>query len=503
MRKLLLTIAVLVLSVGFAAGCGGTNEAASGPSELVPAGAVVYGEADLQPEGDQKEAIESIVSKFPGEGDASDKLKELIAKGLSESDASIDFSKDVEPWLGDQAAFFAQFSQATQKTIAAALIATDDEDAARSALAKSAQGKTKDKTYKDVDYQIDESGDAGAVFDGYVVVGDEESVKAAIDTSKGGPKLADDDAYQKALEKAAEDRLGLIYANSPEILKAAEQSSSGAFPGSFKQFLKEPALATADVDKDGVTFEGNLPSDLGGAFALFGESSELLGDLPGDSWLAFGQKDLGRLLDFYVDAFAAEAGGRDAIEGQFKAATGLDLQKQLAWMGDFGGFVRGSSLATLDGALVVQTSDEAESKRFLSALERLIRTQSGGGTSVQGRSGGFSVSIQGLPKPIEAFVESGKVVIAYGDAAAKDAAEPADKLSDSSDFSSAKDSLGDYNVSFFMLVEPILKLVDSTSAGTDADWQDAKPYLEPLKALVSGTSGSGDDLKSAFKVIVK
>ena len=49
-------------------------------------------------------------------------------------------------------------------------------------------------------------------------------------------------------------------------------------------------------------------------------------------------------------------------------------------------------------------------------------------------------------------------------------------------------------------MKPILDLVDSTSAGDDADWQDAKPYLEPLNALVAGTSGSGDDLRSAFKL---
>jgi hypothetical protein len=66
-----------------------------------------------------------------------------------------------------------------------------------------------------------------------------------------------------------------------------------------------------------------------------------------------------------------------------------------------------------------------------------------------------------------------------------------------------KDSLGDYNVSLYVLVKPILDLVDSTAAADDADWQDAKPYLEPLNALVAGTSGSGDDLKSAFKLVVK
>ena len=67
-----------------------------------------------------------------------------------------------------------------------------------------------------------------------------------------------------------------------------------------------------------------------------------------------------------------------------------------------------------------------------------------------------------------------------------------------------KDSLGgDYNVSAFVLMKPILDLVDSTSAADDANWQEAKPYLEPLNALVAGTSGSGDDLKSAFKLVVK
>jgi hypothetical protein len=52
-------------------------------------------------------------------------------------------------------------------------------------------------------------------------------------------------------------------------------------------------------------------------------------------------------------------------------------------------------------------------------------------------------------------------------------------------------------------VQPILDLVESTGAASDADWQDAKPYLEPLSALVAGTSGEGDDLKSAVKLIVK
>ena len=504
MRKLLLTLAVLVLPVSFGAGCGNAGEAASGATELVPAGSVVYGEANLRPEGDQKQAIDSILSKFPGGGQAGDKLKDLIEQGLRKSDAPISFKKDIEPWLGDEAAFFATgVGQNGRLEASAGLIATDDEAKARDALEKSADGKTKKNDYKGVEYLTDDSGKAGAVFDGFLVLGSEAGVKAAIDASKDGPTLSHDDAFKKATEHAASDRLGLFYLNSPEFLKAAREGGT-AVPQALGKFFKEPIVATADADDDGVIVEANVPASLAQSFAFFGEGSDVLGDLPADSWLALGQKDLGKLIGFYEDSFAAVAGGRDAVEGQFKSATGLDLQKDvLSWMGDYAIFVRGTSLSSLDGALVIQTSDEAKSARFLDTIARLARTQSDSRTQIKRRPGGYTVAIQGVPKPINAFVEGGKLVIAYGDPAAKEAVNPANRLGDSQDFKSVKDSLGDYSVSFFVLVKPILDLVDSTSAKDDADWQDAKRYLEPLNALVAGTSGSGDDLKSAFKLVVK
>ena len=83
MRKLLLTLAAVSIAALVAVGCGKEDEAASGASELVPAGSVIYGEATLKPEGDQKEAIDTILAKFPGGGQAGDKLKDLIEKGAA------------------------------------------------------------------------------------------------------------------------------------------------------------------------------------------------------------------------------------------------------------------------------------------------------------------------------------------------------------------------------------------------------------------------------------
>ena len=96
MRKLLL-LAALSIALLVAVGCGNDDEPASGASELVPAGAVLYGEATIKPEGDQKEAVEAILAKFPGGGEAGDKLKDLIEKGLRESDAPVSFKDDIEP----------------------------------------------------------------------------------------------------------------------------------------------------------------------------------------------------------------------------------------------------------------------------------------------------------------------------------------------------------------------------------------------------------------------
>ena len=40
---------------------------------------------------------------------------------------------------------------------------------------------------------------------------------------------------------------------------------------------------------------------------FFGQGSDLVNELPGDSWLALAQPDLGKLLDYYVETFAPRA----------------------------------------------------------------------------------------------------------------------------------------------------------------------------------------------------
>ena len=100
------------------------------------------------------------------------------------------------------------------------------------------------------------------------------------------------------------------------------------------------------------------------------------------------------------------------------------------------------------------------------------------------------------------FQRDDRVVVAYGDAAAEDALAPSDRMGDSPEFTDAAQSIDGYAVSFYLAMGPVLELADSAAAG-DPDWSSARPYLEPLQALVGGTAGDNDELRSAFKILVE
>jgi hypothetical protein len=502
MPRILLTITALLSAIAVAAGCGNGGSSASGAASLAPAGAVVYGEATLDPSDDQQAAIDALIDKFPGEGSAGERIRGLLEKAFSESDTGLSYAKDIEPWLGDRAGFFVASLTPGADPSAALLVATDDEDKAGDAIEKAAKANDgKASSYKGHDYYAISGGAAGVV-DGWVVLGSESGFKAAVETAEGGAQIEDDDAYTKALDDAPEERLGFVYFNTPAFVKQLQKTAGGASLGPFAGLFKDPVLATFNATEQGVRLEATLPESLTSAFPILGDSGGRAADLPADSWLAIAQPDLGKTISYFVDAFGGLVGGRDMLAQQLKAATGLDLDKDvISWMGDWSLFVRGESVAELNGALVVETSDEAASARFIDAVARLARKSN---AHVTDTDGGVTLSSPDVPEPIHLFQRDGKVVLAYGDSAAADALDPGETLGDTQAYKDAEEALGgDYDLSFYLGFEPILALVDSTGAGDDEGWRKVKPYLEPLGALVVGAQKDGDKVRTAFGVTVR
>ena len=497
MPRILLTISALLATVVAATGCGSDRSAASSPSAIVPAGSFVYAEATLHPSADQQAAIESLISKFPGEGSAQERIRGLLEKAVSKSDLGLSYSKDIEPWLGDSAGFFVSSVSLGHEQAAGAVIATDDEDAAQAAIDKAKGGR--DASYRGHDYRSFPSDVSAGIVDGWVVVGTRSGFRAAVDAAEDGKSLEDDDAYEKALAGAASQRLGFLYLDMRAVAKAMGTATSLAGP--FADFFKEPILATVDVTEQGVRLEANLPKSLAAVLPILGKGSKVADDLPADSWLALSQPDLGETIGNLLDVLASSSGGRDAIEQQLQAATGLDLKRDvLSWMGDFSLFVRGTSVSELNGALVVETSDEAASQRFIDSVARLV----GKSGHVTRTADGYELRTDSLPKPLQLFQRDGKVVLAYGDTAAHDALSPGARLGDTQAYKDATTALGsDYQPALYVSVPQILSLVDSTDA-RDADlWLKIKPYLEPLGALAAGAKQDGDQLRTALVITVK
>ena len=124
----------------------------------------------------------------------------------------------------------------------AGLVATDDEDKARATLEKSAEGKLTKHDYKGVEYLTDDSGEAGAVFDGFLVLGTEAGVKAAIDTSKGGTEALGRRRTTRRPRQRRERPARLLLRQLARSCWTRRARRRTPLPDSFGKFFKEPVV---------------------------------------------------------------------------------------------------------------------------------------------------------------------------------------------------------------------------------------------------------------------
>lgn len=479
------------------------SSASSDTASLAPASSVVYVEANIKDTGD----VDQLLAKFPGGADAGGKISELIEKGLREDDAPISFKDDVKPWLGDQIGFFVVGPITADGDVknGAAIIPTTDEDASMKAVEKAAEGKAKDASYKDHDYKVLGTGsDKGAagIVDGTLVIGTVKGFEGAVDASEG-EGLEDSDEYKTALGEADEDRLGLMYFDTKAFYEIAKSEPGAAQSlAGFKDFFNEPYVVTFDADADGAELAGSFGDSIAeGGVPFVSEGNDIVTSVPADAWLALGQPELGKTVGKFIEIGAAEAGGRAQLERQVSLATGMTLDELTGWMGDFAVYVKGTSIADLSGALVIETTDEAQSKKVLAKVAQLAGPA--GGAKVTPSGDGFTITQPSLPAPIQVLQKDGKVVIAYGEGAAEEAVSGSDTLADSEEFKDATAALGDgYAVSTWLSIPQILQLVEGTPAAGEADWAEVKPYLEPLGAIVAGAKKDGDRVSSAVRITV-
>jgi hypothetical protein len=513
---LTLTCAALALT---AAACG---ESASGgdadPASLVPAGTPLYFQAAVQPTGDRREDALAAAGKVLRTDDPSGKLRELINKALADEDSGLTWEKDFAPWLGEDAGIWASNLEAAEPSFAA-ILATKDAEAAKAAIAKfkeNGDSTYTKRSYEGVDYDVDDEGTAGGMVDDFVVFATEDAFKRTVDMREDGESLADSDRYKDAIGDLDDASLAHYYVDTRTLVDVAlkQDPEAAAQFEQFKSYLPldklGPVTGSFEADGDGMTLDTVLTGVPDGPFRQLaslwaGGETELLGNLPAEAWAAFAAPKLGEGAKTLFNSFAGALGGA-AIAAQVQQATGLNLETDVfSWVGDTGLFVRGETEADLDGALVIESTDDAKAEAAFGKLIGLIGKEAGvqpEPIELDGAEAAFKVEA-GETKPFVLARGEGRVVAAFGESAATAALKPNAKLGDGEVYGDAKDVLGDdFEPSFLLSMPAVIKLVEATGQA-DADFEKARPYLEAFGSVTSGGKAEDDRVESRIAVTLK
>lgn len=494
---------VLALSALVVAGCGGGGgggDESADPADVAPRNTLVWITAEIRPEGDRKAAVDAVAKKVLGVSDPGQRIQQLIDKSIRDSGSKMTFEDDIEPWLGRRAGVaVTSLGSGGTDTQAALIVAAKDTDKARDTigqLADEERPKAAKREYQGVEYRLDaDDQSVGGVVGDYAVFGSEAGFKAVVDASKG-EGLADNRQYSEEAKRGA-GKLGFAFVDTRALVNAL--GASGRIPGggqSLQSLLGaagRPATATLDATASNVTVETTAGAT---QQARSARPNSLVPDLPGDAWLAVGLPNLGQTIRQTLQQISSGVGAGlvETAQQQIRAATGLDLNRDvLASLGELAVFAQGSSVLTAGGGVVIQTPDPAAARRLLSRLGPLIQRQAQGavrvGTANVAGATGLRLQIERVPGAINVVLRDNRMVIAYTDAATRQALSPARKLSDSPEFQRATQSLGGGQPALYLAFAPLAQVV---AAASPDKAQQIRQYLGAFSTLAAGTRVQGD-----------
>jgi Protein of unknown function (DUF3352) len=496
-RALPALLAGLLIVAGAVAGCASSSgSGGSDPAALVPASAPLYAEAvvggDSREQADARAALQKILRT----GDPRSELVRAFDR------ADVNFARDVEPWLGDRVGAAALgLGHRGDKVVVAA---SRNDAAARAALGRLAPNAVV-RSYRGVDYRVDtRRGKAAAVVDGFVVLGSENGLKAAVDASKGS-SLAESSGLKDARAKVRQERSAFVYVDVAGFLRGALGASGGGV-SQLAPFVEPISLAlpktiAAALDAEpGLLRLDSAAFGNGGGFSSGASGADALAALPGDAWLGVGVGDVGRTVNGLLDRVSSNGGiagvGLEALLGQAKQSLGLDVRRDLlAWMGDAGFYVAGTSAGDRRAALVVASKDPAATQRAVRALEPLAR-RSGDMRPLRATGVDEGFAVRRGHSDDELFVAAGgnRFVVALGRRALTEAlASGGARLGDAGAFRAAAAKLGGgVRPSFFVDVERLGRTV-----AADHGDHDLREYLGGFGAVIGGARRDGDVTRGA------
>ena len=208
-----------------------------------PASTAIFATVDTDTEGDQWQALDALLAKFPDGKGAIDK-----ALGELGSEEGLSFENDIRPAVGDEIAIVG-FDAKSEDVV----LLTQPSDSAK---------------LKKIVATGDEPGVTEELEDGWwAAAGSQESLDAFNEARKSGDSLADEDAYQDATEDLFEDAIATVYVNGRVVetakvepeLGGAQTALAKCFGGDEDASGASFALA-ARAEENGIRIGGDVSS---------------------------------------------------------------------------------------------------------------------------------------------------------------------------------------------------------------------------------------------------
>jgi hypothetical protein len=511
-RLRILALAATATTAVALAACGGDDSGTTDddPASLVPADAVVYGQATVRPQGKLKSDVETLASRVSGIDDPAGRLIGLLEESANEeptaSGKQISFERDIDPWLGDEIGVFAKgFSEDP----GAAIVQVTDPEAARQFIDDVRQEGDRDATYKGTDYLLDGDDEtAASVVGDFLVAGDVPAFEQVVDVSEGDDSLGDQSDFTDALDQAPEGSIADGWASLERIaaeVREEDPSNAQALDASLGDVSGKSVIASVVPSAD--SLELDFATDADASFQP-SDVSGLLESFPADSFAAFGIADLGGIVDRAIDQLESSnipGFSREAIDEQLSQA-GLSLEDVTSALGDLGVFATGNTEASLQGAAVIASKDPEAARNLISKLTAITGlAQLSGASNIRPAPIGKGISITDAAElgrqPLIVTTEGDRIAIGYGEETTRQALSgDGTTLSGDSNYRDAVKALGGDDLSGYVSLPAVFSLAESLGAINDPDYQQAKPYLDSLGYAVIGSGGEGDFKNS--KIIV-
>jgi hypothetical protein len=438
-------------------------------------------------------------------------LQKILSEGLPGEEAAL---------LGEGGLQSAIGSSSAQGAL---VLDTTNLDAARSFLeaqAHSAGGHT--TSYRGVTYRVSPDGVAEGIVHRFAVIGSEAGMKSVIETAAGGPSLARAPGYAKLASTAQAGTgphssseptaLANVYLNPEELSHALTGSgSSESILPLLESLLGKPAqlylsvipsASSVTLDLDTLESSTAHPSGSGaGSTSLLDASgAQVLRGLPSSAWLAIGIGDLG-------DSFANDTQGLRAlaslgstvnIGGLFSLAKlfapldshTIDVQRDLlSWMGATGLYTSGTSVLSLQGALVITSKDPARSRAALGKIAQAYREVGGQSTptSIPGTEAAMTIKLPGFPLALTMAVGQGKFVAGLGASSVQEALSPQSTLAGTPAYNAAASALGQgIQPSALIEFHTLSGLIESLGLSQSPSLSGLASGVAPLGALSAG-----------------